>query len=263
VPLLAGRYFSRDSRFNREIILNENAVKVYGFESPQNAISQKMIFDGFDGQSIEIIGVIRDYHQKSLRSSLQPVIFNPVYATDVNLARYFSIRIAGSGIRQTMSQIRDTWNEFYPDQPFEYNFLDEIFNAQYKSDMQFGRVFGLFTFLAILISCLGLFALASYTNVQRTKEIGIRQVVGASTKNIFVMLVKDFIKWVVLANLIAWPVAGYAMNRWLQNFAYRIAISWWIFALAGGLTLVIALLTVSRQAIRAATANPVEALRYE
>jgi putative ABC transport system permease protein len=222
-----------------------------------------MVFDGFDGQSINIIGVIRDYHQKSLKSSLQPVIFNPIYATDVNLTKYFSIKIAGSGIQQVMSQIRNKWNEFYPNQPFEYDFLDEVFNSQYKSDVQFGKVFSLFTFLAILISCLGLFALASYTNLQRTKEIGIRKVFGASIKNIIVMLVKDFTKWVLLANLIAWPVAWLAMNRWLQDFTYRINIRWWMFVLSGTLALMIALLTVSWQAIRAATANPVEALRYE
>jgi putative ABC transport system permease protein len=263
IPLAAGRYFTRESRCNGEIILNEEAVKVYGFKNPEDAINKKLVFDGFGGQSIEIVGVTKNYHQMSLKSSLQPVVFNPVNASDMNRTKYYSVKIDSRNIKGTIEQIRAKWNEIFPNQPFEYNFLDEVFNAQYKADQQFGKVFGLFTFLAIVISCLGLFGLASYTNLQRTKEIGIRKVVGASLQNILVMLVKDFTKWVLLANLIAWPIAYYFMNKWLQDFAYRIEISWWIFVLSGGIALVVALVTVSFQAIKAAIADPVEALRYE
>lgn len=263
VPLAAGRNFTRESRFNGEIIVNEEAVKTYGFKNPEDAINKKLVFDGFDGQSIEIVGVAKNYHQVSPKSSLQPVIFNPVNASDINLTKYFSLKIDGRNINQTIERVKNKWEEIFPNQPFEYNFLDEVFNSQYKADQQFGEVFGLFTFLAIVISCLGLFGLASFTNLQRTKEIGIRKVVGASLQNIIFMLVKDFTKWVLLANLIAWPVAYYLMNNWLQDFAYRIEISWWIFVLAGGIALMIALITVSFQAIKAATANPVESLKYE
>jgi len=263
VPLVAGRYFTRESRFNNEIILNEEAVKVYSFKNSEDAVNNKLIFDGFDGQSIKIVGVTKDYHQESLKSVLLPVVFNPINADDLNLTKYFSLKINTRNIQQILSKVKNKWNEIFPNKPFEYNFLDEVFNSQYKADQQFGKVFGLFSFLAIIISCLGLFGLASFTNLQRTKEIGIRKVVGASLQDILFMLIKDFTKWVLLANLIAWPVAYYFMNNWLQDFAYRIDMSWWIFVLSGGIALMIALATVSIQAIKAATANPVESLRYE
>jgi putative ABC transport system permease protein len=263
VPLASGRNFTRESRYNGEIIINEEAAKVYGFKNPEDAINKKLVFDGFDGQSIEIVGVTKNYHQVSPKSSLQPVIFNPVNASDNNLTKYFSAKIDNRNIQHTLKQIRSKWVELFPGQPFEYNFLDEVFNSQYKADQQFGKVFGLFAFLAIIISCLGLFGLASYTNLQRTKEIGIRKVVGASLSSILIMLVKDFSKWVLIANVIAWPLAYYFMNKWLQDFAYRIDMSWWMFVLSGGVALSIALATVSYQAIKAAVANPVESLRYE
>ncbi|MGD8777488.1 MAG: ABC transporter permease [Ignavibacteria bacterium] len=259
IPLAAGRNFTRESGFNREIIINEEAVKVYGFKNPEDAVNKKLVFDGFDGQSIEIVGVTKNYHQESPKSSLQQIIFNPA----TRYIMYLSVKIEGGNIKQTIEQIKNKWDEVFADKPFEYEFLDEVFDSQYKADIQFGEVFGLFTFLAIVISCLGLFGLASYSNLQRTKEIGIRKVVGASLHDVLVMLVKDFTKWVLLANLIAWPVAYYFMNKWLEDFAYRIDITWWMFVLAGGVALIIALAAVGYQAIKAATANPIEALKYE
>jgi putative ABC transport system permease protein len=263
VPLVAGRYFTRESRFNNEIILNEEAVKIYGFKNPEEAVNNKLIFDGFDGQSIKIVGVTKDYHQESLKSALLPVVFNPINANDLNLTRYFSLKIDTRNIRQILSKIKNKWNEIFTGQPFEYNFLDEVFNSQYKADQQFGKVFGMFTFLAIIISCLGLFGLASYVNLQRTKEIGIRKVLGATIPGIVSMVSADFTKWVLTSNVIAWPVAYYIMNKWLHDYAYRIDIGLGVFVVAGGIALVIALATVSFQAIKAATANPVESLRYE
>ena len=263
VPLVAGRYFTRESRFNNEIILNETAVKVYGFKNPEEAVNSKLIFDGFDGQSIKIVGVTKDYHQEALKSALLPVVFNPINAADLNLTRYFSLKIDARNIQQIISQVKNKWDDFFPSQPYEFNFLDEVFNSQYKTDQQFGKVFSLFTFLAIIISCLGLLGLASYTNLQRTKEIGIRKVLGASVSGIVSMLSLEFTKWVLIANIIAWPVAYYFMNKWLQDFAYRIDISWWMFVLSGGIALIIALATVSIQAVKAAIANPIESLRYE
>jgi putative ABC transport system permease protein len=263
VPLVAGRYFNRQSKYNGEIIINEEAVKVYGFKNPEDAVNKKMIFDGFNGQSIEIVGVTKNYHQLSLKSSLQPVVFNPVNAQDVILGKYFSLKIDSRNIKQTLRQIELKWKEIFPNQPFEYQFLDEIFGAQYKSDMQFGKIFGLFTFLAIMISCLGLFGLVSYTHLQRTKEIGIRRTNGASIIKILFLLTHDFTKWVLIAFILACPIAWYAMTKWLQSFAYKTEMSWWIFAMSGVIALLIALLTVSWQSWRAATRNPVEALRYE
>jgi putative ABC transport system permease protein len=263
IPLLAGRLFSRESKLNGEIILNKEAVQVFGFKNPEDAVGKKLIFDGFDGQSIQIVGVTKNYHQESLKSSVLPVIFNPVNASDINLIKYFSIKTGGHNIKETISHIHNKWADVFPDQPFRYDFLDEVFNSQYKVDEQFGKVFGLFTFLAIFISCLGLFGLASFTNIQRTKEIGIRKVVGASLQNIVFLLIKDFTKWVLLANIIAWPVAYYLMNSWLKDFAYRTTITIWVFLISGTTALIIALLTVSIHAIKAATANPVKSLKYE
>ncbi len=263
IPLVAGRYFKKTSRFNHEIILNEEAVKVYGFKNPEDAVNKKLVFDGFDGQSIKIAGVTKDYHQESLKSSILPIVFNPVNASDLNLTRYFSIKIDGKNIKHIITQVRNKWNEIFPDQPFEYNFLDDVFNAQYKSDRQFGEVFGLFTLLAIIISCLGLFGLVSFTAERKTKEIGIRKVLGATVPRIVSMLSLDFIKWVLIANIIAWPAAYYFMNKWLQGFAYRVDLDLWMFALAGGIALLIAIGTVCFHSIKAATANPVKSLRYE
>jgi len=259
VQFLAGRNFSKEfGTDNENIILNEEAVKVFGLGEPENALNKQILFGGLGGQITKTIGVIKNYHHKSLKSSIQPVIFN-----FTNGGRYFSLKIDSRDIKQTMTQIKNSWQEVFTAQPFDYFFLDEIFNAQYKADQQFGKVFALFAFLAIGVSCLGLFGLTSYTTSRRTKEIGIRKVVGATVPNILTMLTKDFIKWVILANFIAWPAAYFTMNKWLQNFAYRINISWWMFVVAGGIALVIALLTVSWLVIRAAMANPVESLRYE
>lgn len=155
------------------------------------------------------------------------------------------------------------WHELLPGQPFEYFFIDDAFHNQYKSDQRFGQVFGLSAFLAILISCLGLFGLASFSAAQRTREVGIRKVFGASVPGIVVMLSREFAKWVLLANLIAWPVTYFVMSKWLQEFAYRTTVELWALGISSILSLIIAFLTVSFQALRAALANPVDSLRYE
>ena len=208
------------------------------------------------------MGVTKNYHQESLKSSIQQVIFNPVNTSNTNI-RFFSVKIDGANINETIENIKNKWDEIFLTKPFEFEFLDEAFNAQYKAEIQFGKVFGMFTFLAIAISCLGLFGLASYSSTRRTKEIGIRKVVGASLVDILFMLVKDFTKWVLLANIIAWPVAYILMNRWLQDFAYHVNVSWWIFVTAGGVALLIALTAVSYQTVKAVLSNPVNAIKYE
>ena len=159
--------------------------------------------------------------------------------------------------------MQSTWKQFSPDFPFDYHFLDQSFDQLYRSEKRLNEIFGTFSMLAILIACLGLFGLAAYATQERTKEMGIRKVLGASVPQVVNLIASDFLKLVLIANVIAWPLAYYAMQEWLQNFAYRINIGLWIFVLSGILALVIALLTVSSQAIRAATANPVESLRYE
>ncbi len=264
IKLLAGRKFSKAfSTDMNDIILNEEAAKIFGYENPNNALKQKILHGGLGEQIKETIGVIKNYHHKSLKESLQPIIFS-LTEGDVNgRNNYFSLKISGRNIDQTISLVKNKWEHVFPGKPFDYFFLDESFSNQYKSDQQFGRVFGLFTMLAFLISCLGLFGLASFTTEQRTKEIGIRKILGASVSSILLFLTKEFTKWVLIANIIAWPIAYYAMHRWLQDFAYRTNIGIFTFIISALLALTIALLTVSYQAVKAALANPIEALRYE
>jgi putative ABC transport system permease protein len=262
IPLVAGRNFTNRSGLNEEIIINEEAVKEYGFTNPEDAVGKRLVFDGFNGQSILIVGVAKNYHQVSLKNSLQPVIFNPVNEANANV-KYFSVKVNTQNLTQTIERIHTIWDKIYVNQPFEFDFLDDVFNAQYSSEQQFGMIFGLFTFLAIFVSCLGLFGLLYISNHQRTKEIGIRKVNGATISKVMIMLNRDFVKWVVIAFIIATPVAWLVIHKWLEGFAYKTELSWWIFALAGLLALVIAILTVSWQSWRAATCNPVEALKNE
>jgi len=176
---------------------------------------------------------------------------------------YLSVRIRPENISTTIDFVENKWHEFDPNRPFDYFFLDEIFDQMYRAEQQFGNTFVAFSVIAVVIACLGLFGLASFMAERRTKEIGIRKVLGASIINIVSQLSKDFTKWVIFANLIAWPVAFFVMNKWLQNFAYQVGLSLDTFLLAGVLALLIALLTVSFHAIKAAISNPVDALRHE
>jgi len=248
-----GRNFSWDlSTDTSHCILNEEAVKQMGLDSPLG----KWLRHGEKG---EIIGVVKNYHFMPFTYEIQPLmlLYNP------QLFRYAMVRIRGMNIPQTIGSLEKLWKKFAPEYPFEYHFLNEDFDTIYQNERRMDEVFRYFTFLAVFISCLGLFGLASYMTEQRTKEIGIRKVLGASISGVILLLSKEFTKWVVLANVIAWPVAYFAMNRWLQGYAFRVNISLLTFALAGMLALFISLLTVSYQAIRAALANPVDSLRYE
>jgi putative ABC transport system permease protein len=174
-----------------------------------------------------------------------------------------SVKINGGKTREAMAYIQSLWEKTFPDHPFEYQFLDDHFTEVYRADAQVSKIVGVLTGLAIIISCLGLFGLASYSAEKRVKEIGIRKVLGASVQNIVSLLSKHFIRLVFIANLIAWPVAWLALNRWLQDYAYRIHMSWWVFALCGMAAILIALVTTSFQAVKAAMANPVKNLRTE
>jgi len=256
IMLSAGRNFSREFATDTSaVILNEAAAKLFGWNEP---LGQPLTQPGDSLWRANVIGVVKDFHFESLHKQIQPLVIlhQPFY-------QYLSIRVRSENIAATVQAVETLWQEFAPQQPFEFSFLDQDFDAQYRAEQRTGKIFGLFAALAIFIACLGQFGLASYTIQKRTKEIGVRKVLGASVINIAGLLSKDFVKLVLAANLVAWPIAYFAMNKWLQDFAYRINIGWWVFALAGGSALLIALLTVSTQALKAALANPVEALRYE
>ncbi|MBT32723.1 MAG: ABC transporter permease [Thalassobius sp.] len=258
IKVLAGRNFSRDFGTDREaaVIINKSASKVLEFESPEAAINEEVVFAG---DTVKVVGVLDDYHQMSLKNIQQPMIFRLTPTND----SYYSIKVQTAGISATLGRIQERWNQVFPGNPFEYFFLDEFFNRQYQSEQRFGRVFTIFSALAIFIAGLGLFGLSSFTARQRTKEIGVRKVLGSSVKGIFVLLSGSFMKLVLVANLIAWPLCWLVMEQWLTLFPNRISIPWWVFPISGILVLCISILTVSYQTIRAATANPVDALKYE
>jgi putative ABC transport system permease protein len=210
-----------------------------------------------------VIGVIKDYHYESLHQEIRPqaLFLSGGYYT--NVERYISVRLNTENIAGTIKHVESKWNEFAPQMPFEYSFLDQDYDNLYMNERQTRKLFSVFSFLAIFIACLGLFGLASFIADQKTKEIGIRKVLGASVAKIVKNLNKSFLKWVLIANLIAWPVSWFAMNKWLENFAYRIGLSWWMFVVAAALAVFIALLTVSLQTVKAALKNPIDSLRYE
>ncbi|MCI0693631.1 ABC transporter permease [candidate division KSB1 bacterium] len=237
------------------VIANETAIQAVGFESPNDALNQLV---AIGGETCKIVGVFKDFSWSSAHSPREPVLFTQSHA-----AKQLSLKVRTVNLPETIAAIERIYKTLFPGNPFLYAFVDEKFDEQYKNDQRFATLFSVFAGLTILIACLGLFGLASFAARQRTKEIGIRKVLGATVTSVVNLLSKDFVKLVLIANLIAAPVAYFAMNKWLQNFAYRIEVSSWVFILAGGLALIIALLTVSAQAIKAALANPVEALRYE
>ena len=258
--VIAGQGFSKDeNESNNTMIVNESALKLLGFKDPLAAINS---FVMISNKEFKLIGVLKDYHHESLKKEIKPIIFFYGYRWMSDIG-YYSIKVNSTDLKNTISQIEKIWNQTYPEDHFQYFFLDDEFDAQYKADQAFGRVFTLFAFLAIFIAAIGLFGLAVYSANQRTKEIGVRKVNGARNWEILVMLNRNFVKWVVVAFAIATPVAWFILSKWLENFAYQTSLSWWIFASAGLLALLIALITVSWQSWKAATRNPVEALRYE
>jgi len=258
IKMLAGRSFSRDfgTDTTQAMILNEAAVKMFGYHSPEQAVGKRFKQWGREGK---IIGVMKNFHFRSLQEEIKPLSMR-IEPRGCNL---LAIKVASGNLPATIAAVEKKWQAAIPNRPFSYFFLDEFFDKQYRAEERFGKLFMNFAVLAIFISCLGLLGLASYSTIQRTKEIGIRKVIGASVANIVNLLSKEFILLVGIAFLIASPLTWYFMHRWLRDFAYRIPISWWMFALAGILAMLIALFTISFQAIRAAVANPVKSLRAE
>ena len=258
MKMAAGRMFSRDFMTDtaQAMILNEAAVKMFGYHSPQDAVGRN--FDQW-GRKGKIIGVVKDFHFRSLQEVIKPLSMR----IEPNGCNLIAIKVSSNHLPATIKTIESKWNSLIPARPFDYFFLDEFFDKQYRTEQRFGKLFMNFAILAIIISCLGLLGLASYSTLQRTREIGIRKVLGATVPNIVNLLSKDFLKLVAVAIIIASPISWFAMHAWLQDFAYRISIGWWVFLVAALTAVLIAMLTVSFQAIRAAVSNPVISLRTE
>jgi len=259
VELAEGRLFDASlSTDKQSYILNKEAVRQMRLDNP---IGQEF---SLNGQWGKIIGVIEDTYFKTLHTKIKPQVFHLYY--DIEKESTYSvlfIKLTGSNVSGTIAQIEKIWNKFGEGMPFEFSFLDKEYEMLYKYDLQITKLISLFTLLAVFIACLGLFGQSTFTAENRIKEIGIRKVNGAKSTEILTMINTDFFKWIAIAFIIATPIAWYAMHCWLENFAYKTELSWWIFALAGLMALGIALLTVSWQSWKAATRNPVEALRYE
>ena len=263
IEIKAGRSFSKDFPSDSSaVVLNEAAMHKLGWTEEETIGKTISTFDGFQDSvytaSYKVIGVVKDFHFTSLRDQIEPLIF------ELGRSRGFvSFKITSENIPATINFLEDKWNEFAPSQPFAYSFLDERFNEMYENEQKLGKIFGVFAFLAIFIACLGLYGLAAFTAEQRTKEIGVRKVLGASIMSIITLLSKEFLKLVGIAFIIAAPVSYYFMNEWLQDFENRTNINVMIFILAGVVALVIAWVTMSFQSWNAARVNPARSLKDE
>lgn len=259
----AGRLFSKEfpADTNLRMILNQEAIKQIGFKNDQDAIGKNVAFD-WQGETYrwEIIGVVKNFHFKDLHSEIEPYGFQLINRPQYN---YLIAHAKADNISSVLGSIETSWRALNPNEPFEYNFLDEDFQKNYEADARLAAIVRNFTVIAILISCLGLFGLATFSAEQRTKEIGVRKVLGASVGNVVGLLSKEFLKLVFIAVVIASPITWLVMNKWLQDFAYRTNISWTVFVITALLAGGIALFTISFQSIKAALANPVKSLRTE
>jgi putative ABC transport system permease protein len=250
-----GRDFSSEmvSDQNQGILINESAQSFFGWEDP---VGRKIKTENIEGQ---VVGTVKDFHFQSLRQAIGPII---IYIYPRHFS-YLLIRLRGEEVKSGLQSIRQTWKKMIPGRPFEYFFLDQDFDRFYRAEQRAGHIFGGFALLAVIIALLGLFGLTTFTAEQKSKEVGIRKVLGASTPGLVGMFTSEFTGLVLIANMIAWPLAYYMIWNWLQNFVYRTTASIWIFILAAGLTLGLTLITVSVQALRTARRDPVKVLRYE
>ena len=258
MEIVAGRDFSRDfaSDSSQAMIINEKAVTLLGYANAEDAIGANYQQWGSNG---EVIGVVKDFNFRSLQQEISPITMR----LDPTSTYIITVKIEGNNTAQTLASIEETWQSMIPAAPFEYYFLDELFDNQYQAEEQFKDLFMSFALLAIFISCLGLLGLAAYSTIQRKREIGIRKIIGASVSSIINLLSKEFVKLVAIAFIISAPLAWYFMHNWLEDFAYKIDIKWWMFVVAGLGSMIIALVTVSFQAIKAATSNPVKSISIE
>jgi len=256
IEMAAGRNFSKDIKTDsNKWVINEATVKTLGWKTPENALNKEIKYGNVTGY---VIGVMKDFHFESLHQPIIPMLL----LMDQYLNR-LSVKIDGRNVQSSISTIQDTWQKYQPNVPFDYTFLDEKFQKLYDSEQQQGSLFTIFSCIAIFIACLGLFGLSAFTISQRVKEIGVRKVLGASVPQIVIELSKDFLLLVVIAAVIALPIAGFFMHQWLIGFAFRINLSWWMFLLAGVIALIIAFATISFQSVKAALSNPVKSLRSE
>jgi putative ABC transport system permease protein len=261
IHMAAGRNFSRDFGMDTSnFIVNEAAVKVIGWKTPTEAIGKNFKYGSTIGH---IIGVVTDFHFESLHQQIRPMVFLLPSAAQSGFYNNMSVKISGQDVAGSIAHIETTWRKYLPDNPFNFTFLDQRFDRLYSSEQRQGALFMIFAFVAIFIACLGLFGLSAFAITQRIKEIGIRKVLGATVTQIVSMISKDFLRLVVVASLIAFPVAWYAMHNWLSDFAYRTPIGWWIFLEAALAAALIALVTISFQALKAAVANPADSLHSE
>jgi putative ABC transport system permease protein len=261
LTLIAGRGFSATAREDyRKVIINESSARELGFSSPEDAIGKNIYRANRDTVPIEIIGVIADFHNEGLQKPLYPMVYNNGYPFEFG---FYSVRLNTANYTQALERLQAIWDSHYPSDPIDYFFANEFFFRQYQSETRFGNFYMTLTILSITIACLGLFGLIVFYLGQKRKEIGLRKINGATEREILAMLNKNITIWVLTAFVLALPFSYFIMYKWLQNFAYRTELSWWIFALAGLIALVVALITVSWQSWKAATRNPVEALRYE
>ncbi|WP_332368014.1 ABC transporter permease [Spirosoma telluris] len=263
MQLLKGRNFIAGRLADKQaVIINESAAKRFGYQNP---VGKSIHLTG--GEKLTIIGVVKDFHYESLRNTIEPLgLVVDASVTGGHIEPYLSavsFRLNTADVASALATIEKTWKQIAPDRPFAYSFLSEDFNAMYRAEQRIEQLFMAFATIAILIACLGLFGLSAFAAEQRQKEIGVRKVLGASIPGIVTLLSKDFLKPVLIAIIIASPIGWWAIHTWLQDFAYKVDIQWWIFALAGMLSIGIALLTVSFQSIKAALMNPVRSLRSE
>jgi putative ABC transport system permease protein len=261
IQMVAGRRFSRDFQTDttKSIILNEAAVKMFGYSDPKQAIGKRFKQWGREGQ---IIGVMKNFNYNGLQEEIKPLTFRMAESGNGGYD-HLTVNVAAAELPATIASIEKKWKEMIPNLPFSYTFIDDLFEEKYRTEQRFGKLFLNFAGLAIFISCLGLLGLTAYSTMQRTKEIGIRKVMGASVSNILHLLSKEFIWLAIISFVVSAPVAWFFMHKWLQNFAYRISIHWYVFAIAGAAAVMIGLFTISFQAVKAAIANPVKSLRTE
>ncbi len=256
IPFVAGRNFSKSIGTDDSLafIINETAAKAYGLATPEEGINKDFRYGGVTGK---LVGVVKDFHFESLHQGIIPIVFHQGGFNSI------SVKIAGNNIQDGLRQIEKVWNEFLPNRPFEYQFLDQRYHQLYEAEQNQSELFSIFSGLAIFIACLGLFGLATFNTLQRVKEIGIRKVLGASVRSILSLLSKEIVVLIIVANLIAWPIAWFLMNKWLDTFAYHVDMSLLIYLISGVIAVLVALITVSTQTVKAAMTNPSNTLRYE
>jgi len=260
IPLAAGRNFSREFKTDTAgYVLNETAIKMIGWKTAENSVGKDFQYGRIRGR---VIGVMKDFHFESLHQQIVPMVLIMLPPSQ-SYYNAISIKLGSGNIAEALNYVEKKWKNYFPETPFDYSFLDQQYDKLYQSEQKQAAIFTLFSFIAIFIACLGLFGLSSFSITQRIKEIGVRKVLGASVSSIVALLSKDFLKLVGVAALLAFPIAWWAMHNWLKDFAYRIDIEWWVFVLAGIIAALIALITISFQAIKAGFSNPVKSLRTE